>query len=176
MAKDELDIFPLVKKRADTLGIKNVLVASTSGATGLRALEFFKGYHVVVVTHSHGFKEKDKTELLPEYQEKILAAGGKILTTTHAFGGVGRAVRRKYNTYQIDELIASTLRIFGQGTKVAVEIALMAADSDLISVQEDIISMGGTSEGVDTALVIQAANVNSFFDVKVREVIIKPRL
>jgi hypothetical protein len=170
------DIFPLVKKRADALGIKTILVATTSGATGLRAADTFKGYNVVVVTHSHGFREKDKAELRPEYREKIVAAGGKILTTTHAFGGVGRAVRNKFNTYQIDELIANTLRIFGQGTKVAVEIALMAADSGLISVQEDVISIGGTGGGADTALVLQAANVNCFFDVKVREVITKPRL
>jgi hypothetical protein len=177
MAEDEeVDIFPRVKKRAETLGIKTILVASTSGATGLKAVEFFKGYKVVVVTHSHGFKEKDKAELLAEYGEKIHAAGGKILTTTHAFGGVGRAVRNKYNTYQIDELIANTLRIFGQGTKVAVEIALMAADSGLISVQEDIISLGGTSGGADIALVLRAANVNNFFDVKVREAIVKPSL
>jgi hypothetical protein len=173
---ETVDIFPLVKKRADALGITTILVATTSGATGLRAAEVFKGYSVVVVTHSHGFRERDKAELLPELREKIVAAGGRILTTTHAFGGVGRAVRKKFNTYQIDELIANTLRIFGQGTKVAVEIALMAADSGLISVQEDVISMGGTGEGADTALVLQAANVNSFFDVKVREVITKPRL
>ena len=170
------DIFPLVKKRADALGIKTIVVATTSGATGFRAAEIFKGCNVVVVTHSHGFREKDKAELRPEYREKIVATGGKILTTTHAFGGVGRAVRNKFNTYQIDELIANTLRIFGQGTKVAVEIALMAADSGLISVQEDIISMGGTNGGTDTALVLQTANVNSFFDVKVREIITKPRL
>ncbi len=170
------DIFLLVKKRAEAIGIKTILVATTSGATGLRAADAFKGYNVVVVTHSHGFREKDKAELLPEYREKIVAVGGKILTTTHAFGGVGRAVRNKFNTYQIDELIANTLRIFGQGTKVAVEIALMAADSGLISVQEDVISIGGTGNGADTALVLQAANVNSFFEVKVREVITKPRL
>jgi hypothetical protein len=41
-----------------------------------------------MVTHSYGFKERDRTELLPEYREKIVAAGGKILGTTHAFGGL----------------------------------------------------------------------------------------
>ena len=173
---EDVDIFPLVRKRADELGVKTILVASTSGITGLKAVEAFRGFDVVVVTHSHGFKEKDKAELRPENRNKISAAGGKILTTTHAFGGVGRAVRSKFNTYQIDELIANTLRIFGQGTKVAVEIAMMAADSGLISVQKDVVSIGGTGEGADTALVLQAANVNNFFDVKVREVITKPRL
>ena len=52
----------------------------------------------------------------------------------------------------------------------------MAADSGLISVQENVISIGGTGGGADTALVLQAANVNNFFDVKVREVITKPQL
>jgi len=66
------------------------------------------------------------------------------------------------------------LRTFGQGTKVAVEIALMAADAGLIRVDEDIISIGGTMTGVDTALLLRPAHTQNFFDLKVREVICKP--
>ncbi|MGE5638214.1 MAG: hypothetical protein ACM3WQ_05860 [Chloroflexota bacterium] len=80
------------------------------------------------------------------------------------------------DTYQIDELIANTLRIFGQGTKVAVEIALMVADAGLVSTQEDVISIGGTSKSVDTALILQADNVNNFFDLKVLKIVVKPRV
>jgi hypothetical protein len=69
--------------------------------------------------------------------------GGKVLTTIHTFGEVGLTIRRKFNTYQSDEIIANTLCIFGQRTKVAVETDLMAADSGLISIQEDIMSIGG---------------------------------
>ncbi len=170
------EIFEIVKKRADELKIKSIVVASTQGKTGVKAVQVFKGYNVVVVTHSSGFAGKDAQELTPENRDLIIKAGGKILTTTHAFGGVGRAVRRKLNTYQTDEIIANTLRIFGQGTKVAIEIAMMAADSGLISTKEDIISIGGTGQGADTALVLQAANVQDFFDVKVRETICKPWL
>lgn len=170
------EIFEIVKKRADELKIKSIVVASTQGKTGVKAVQVFKGYNVVVVTHSSGFAGKDTQELTPENRDLIIKAGGKILTTTHAFGGVGRAVRRKLNTYQTDEIIANTLRIFGQGTKVAIEIAMMAADSGLISTKEDIISIGGTGQGADTALVLQAANVQDFFDVKVRETICKPWL
>ena len=42
---------------------------------------------------------------------------------------MGRAVRKKLGTYELEEIIAYTLRVFGQGAKVAVEIALMAADA-----------------------------------------------
>jgi len=96
------------------------------------------------------------------------------LTCQHAFGGVGRAFRNKTGTYQIDEVIAYTLRTFGQGTKVAIEIALMAADAGLIRTDEDIISIGGTARGVDTALVLRGATTHTFFDLKVKEVICKP--
>jgi len=67
-----------------------------------------------------------------------------------------------------------TLRIFGQGTKVAIEAAVMAADAGCIRTNEDVISTGGTSSGIDTALVLQPANASSFLDVKIREVICKP--
>jgi len=103
----------MAKERAETLGIKSIVVASTRGETGVKALEIFKGYNVVVVTHHTGFKEPDGQELTTENREKILKNGGKILTTTHALGGIGRAIRRKFNTYQYDEIIANTLRIFG---------------------------------------------------------------
>ena len=166
----------VVRKRAQELGVKTILVASTKGGTGVKVAESFNGYNVVVVTHSTGFIGPDVQELTAENRKRILKAGGRILTTTHAFGGLGRAIRRKFGTYQSDEIVANTLRIFGQGVKVAVEIALMAADSGLISVNEDVISIGGSGEGADTALVLRAANVQDFFDVKVHEIICKPWL
>ena len=85
----------------------------------------------------------------------------------------GRAIRNKFGTYQIDEIMAFTLRVFGQGTKVAIELALMAADAGLVLTDEDIISVGGTGSGADTALVIRPANSFQFFDLKVRELICK---
>ena len=169
-------LLAVVKKRAEELGVKTILVASTKGDTGVKVAEAFRGYNVVVVTHSTGFAVPDAQELTSGNRERILRVGGKILTTTHAFGGMGRAIRRKFGGYQSDEIIANVLRIFGQGVKVAVEIAIMAADAGLISVKDDVISIGGTGRGADTALVLRPANVQDFFDVKVREVICKPWL
>ncbi len=174
--KNTEHVLTLVKKRAEQLGIKSLVVATTRGETGVKVAEKFRGYTVIAVTHSTGFRGPDTQELTQENRERIINAGGKVLTTTHAFGGVGRAIRRKFDTYQSDEIIANTLRIFGEGTKVAVEIALMAADSGLVSIQEDIISIGGSGRGADTALVLSPSNVQNFFDVKVREVICKPLL
>ena len=165
----------VAKRRTEELGIKSIVVASTSGETGLKALKIFADYRVVVVTHTTGFQAPDTQELTSQNRAKILEEGGTILTATHAFGGVGRAVRRRFNTYQVDELIAQTLRVFGQGTKVACEIVLMAADAGLIRTDEEIVSIGGTANGADTALVVKPAHTHDFFQLKVREVLCKPR-
>jgi hypothetical protein len=167
--------FEVAKKRAEELGIKTIVVASTSGETGLKAVKAFASYKVVVVTHSTGLQAPDAQELTPQNRAKILEKGGLILTATHAFGGVGRAVRRRFNTYQVDEIIAQTLRVFGQGTKVACEITLMAADAGLIRTDEEVISIGGTAKGADTALVVKPAHTHDFFELRVKEVLCKPR-
>ncbi|MCX7855025.1 MAG: hypothetical protein N2556_03455 [Anaerolineae bacterium] len=164
------------RRRADELGIRTILVASTSGETGAKAVEVFRGYDVVVVTHSAGFRAPNDQELLPEYRAAIEASGGRILTCQHAFGGINRAVRRKLNTYLTDEIIAFTLRNFGEGTKVCIEIALMAADAGLVRVGEPCIAIAGTGRGADTALVLKPANAQAFFDLRVMEIIAKPRL
>jgi len=165
----------IAKKRAEQLGIKTIVVASTSGETGVKAVKLLANYKVVVVTHATGFPAPDVQELTPQNRARLLEKGAIILTATHAFGGVGRAVRRRFNTYQVDEIIAQTLRVFGQGTKVACEIALMAADAGLIRTDEEVISIGGTASGADTALVIKPAHTHDFFELKVREVLCKPR-
>ncbi len=165
----------VAKRRAEELGIKTIVVASTSGETGLKAVKMLANYRVVVVTHTTGFQAPDNQELTSQNRAKILEKGGTILTATHAFGGVGRAVRRRFNTYQVDEIIAQTLRAFGQGTKVACEIVLMAADTGLIRTDEEIISIGGTASGADTALVVKPAHTHDFFQLKVKEVLCKPR-
>ncbi|HET92420.1 MAG TPA: hypothetical protein ENN99_17020 [Chloroflexi bacterium] len=166
----------IVRQRADELGIRTILVASTRGATGAQAAQQFQGYEVLVVTHSTGFTGPNVQELTDENQAAIQAAGGKLLTCQHAFGGVNRAVRRKLDTYLTDEIIAYTLRTFGEGIKVCLEIALMAADAGLVTVGEPCIAVAGTGRGVDTALLLVPANAQQFFDLRVMEILCKPRL
>jgi hypothetical protein len=165
----------LALKRAGELGIKTILVATTEGETGVRAVKLFKGYKVVVVTHCYGMPHPDDYQLKPENRTAIEAEGGILLTTTHAFAGVSRAIRRKFNTYQISEIMANTLKIFGEGTKVVCEIAMMAADSGLAKTIEDVIAIAGTGKGADTAAVIKPAHAHDLFDLKVKEIICKPR-
>lgn len=173
------DTLELAKKRAEELGIKTVLVASTIGDTAVKAATVFKGYNYVVVTHTEGFKEPDTQEFTEENRKAVEAAGGKVLTTTHALGGINRVLNKPgvmQHNYVIGDLIANALRMFGQGTKVACEIAAMAADCGLVRTDEEVISIGGTGRGADTALVLQPNYANRFFAMKIKEIVCKPRL
>jgi hypothetical protein len=166
----------IAKARAEELGIRTILAATTSGATGVRAAEEFRGFNVVVVTHSTGFKQPNVQELTEENRRAIEAVGAKILTCQHAFGGVGRAVRKKWGTYELEEIIAYTLRIFGEGMKVACEITLMAADAGLVRTDEPAIAIAGTGKGADTAVVLRPANAQIFFGMRIMEILCKSRL
>lgn len=162
------------KKRANELGIRDIVIASTRGPTGIKASEVFKGYNLVVVTHTTGFKEPGQQQLSEESHEKIEANGGKILTTSHAFAGVSRAMRRKFDTVGPAAIVAQTLRMFGQGMKVVVECAYMAADAGLIPMDRAIISIAGSGRGADTAVVLKPSHLHTMFDLYVKEIIAKP--
>ena len=177
-------VLALAKQRAKELGIKTILVASTSGKTAVKAMNVLKGLRVIVVTHSAGFLEPNVQEFTEENRKIVESKGGILLIAAHAFGGISRAFRQSEipqapATYVVGDLIASTLRIFGQGLKVACEIAVMAADAGLVRTDEEVIAIAGTGRegrGADTAIVVQPNNAHRFFDLKVKELICKPRL
>ena len=168
-------LFDAVLERAKQLSINQIIIATCSGDTALAAArKLGNTFEITAVTHVTGFAKPNEQELSKAKRKKLESLGVAVFTGQHAFGGVGRAVRNKLSTYQVDEIMAYTLRIFGQGTKVAIEIAMMAADAGLVRTDEDVIAIGGSGSGADTALVLRPANSNHFFDVKVREIICKP--
>jgi len=169
-------VLNIAKQRAEELGIKTIVVATTEGNTAVKTVEVFSGLKVIAVTHVTGFREPNIQECTEENRRLVERKGGIVLTAAHAFGGISRAMRNKFNTYVTGDIISNTLYIFGQGMKVACEIALMAADSGLVRTDEEIISIAGTGLGADTAVVLTPVNTRDFFDLKVKEILCKPRL
>lgn len=166
--------FLRAKGRAQALGIQDILVASTTGETGVKASEIFKGFRLTVVRHHSGFQSPGSQQMTKESEQILLASGARIVTAGHAFSGVERAIRTKRDTIGPLELMADTLRLFGEGTKVCIEITVMAADAGAIPVDRPVVAIAGTNRGADTALVVQPAHSNNFFDLFVREIIAKP--
>ena len=163
----------LAHERAKALGIDEVVVASSRGYSAHKALETFKDFKVVVVTYHSGFKEPFQAVMPESVRVDLEKAGATVISATHALSGVERSLFNKYSGAYPVLIIADTLRLFGQGTKVAVEIAIMAADGGALS-GNDIISIGGTGKGADAALILKPANQSHLFDLRVREVVCKP--
>ncbi|MEM2110561.1 MAG: pyruvate kinase alpha/beta domain-containing protein [Candidatus Bathyarchaeia archaeon] len=167
----------LARERALELGIRDIVVASTHGKTALKAAEVFDAskFNIVAVTICEGHKSSGWA-MSKEEREKLLAKKIKVFTGIHALGDdVSSAFTEKFGGKSINEIVAQTLYRFSQGMKVCVEIVLMAADAGLIPVGKDVIAIAGTGEGADTAIVVKSTYPRTFFDLKINEIIAKPR-
>lgn len=158
--------------RAQELGLRYLVVASTTGDTAekARAAVGDRDIKVVCVTYHAGFREGDLT-MPPERRQELRDQGIDVVICSHALSGVERSLKNTFNTIGPVELMAYAFRLFGQGMKVAIEIAVMAADAAAAPTSENIICLGGSGKGCDAAIVVRAAHQNNFFDLRVREII-----
>jgi hypothetical protein len=164
-------------ERATALGIRQVVVASSHGETARKAHALLapEGIQVVAVTLSHGWEHLGWC-MTPQEREPLLAMGVRVVTGIHALGdGVGTAFSDKHGGRAPQEIVRDTLYRFGQGMKVAVECLLMAADAGVLDMGQEVISIGGTGSGADTAIVCRPAYPRTFFDLQILEVLAKPR-
>jgi len=168
-------------ERARELGIKTIVVASTSGETAevFHAALKGSGLRLVVVTHVVGFTKPGVWEFSEEIGGRLRAEGVTIVTGTHALSGLERALSRspKIGGGSRTDAVAETLRrVVAIGLKVAVECVLIASDNGAVGVDEEVIAVGGTATGADTVCVIRPAHTANFFDLQVREIVAMPRI
>jgi len=164
-------------ERATALGIRQVVVASSHGGTARKAQALFapEGIGVVAVSLAHGWEHLGWC-MTPEEREDLRARGVRVVTGIHALGDdVGSAFSDKYGGRAPEEIVRDTLYRFCQGMKVAVECLLMAADAGALDMGEEVISIAGTSDGADTAIVCRPAYPRTFLDLRILEVLAKPR-
>ncbi len=163
----------LVIERAKELEVEHIVVASNSGTTVEHFLD--QGFEVICVTHHVGFASPGEDDMPKHTREALSKKGVQVLTTTHLMAGLDRSLRIKFGGVYPAEIIAQTLRMLGQGVKVSVEVSGMALDAGLIPYGEEIIAVGGSGTGADSAIVVVPAHSNNFFDTKIKEIICKPR-
>lgn len=157
--------------------ITHVVLASTTGSTALKLSDKIKDRSVSIVsaTLHAGFSEPGKKRITEEQIRAQEEKGITVFTGSHALSGVNRSITNKFGGTSPLEMVGHTLRLFcGHGLKVGVEVSIMAADAGHIPVDRDIIAIGGTGGGADTAIVLRAAHMNNFFDLKIKEILIKP--
>lgn len=164
-----LETFALVEKTIAKTGVKKIVLASTTGHTALRAMDYFsdKDISLIVIPHQYGFSSEEN--LFPSDTVKTLRKNGHdihfatMLFHTDKLYGSNSATT-----------IANFLRSFSEGVKVCYEITLMAADGGLVKSGEFVIVIAGTGANSDTALLMQAATTRNLEKLRVNEIICKP--
>ena len=171
------DCLEITKKAASELNCRNIVIASTNGDTGKIFAEGMKdlGLNIVIVTHSQGFKEPNTIELTDKARSAITAAGATIYTGTMITHSLETSLAKSFSGVYPTLLVAQTLRIFGQGTKVCCEMIMMAADAGLIPEGEEVLAIAGTGHGADTVILLRAVPSKRFLDLRVLETLAKPR-
>ena len=72
----------IAKKYADQFDIKDIVIASTTGTTASKALEFFnpKKYNIIIITHSYYFTGiQNRQEFSEDLMENLREQGLKVL-------------------------------------------------------------------------------------------------
>lgn len=143
----------MVKKTAEELGIEDVVIASTTGFTAKKAVETLGGTGAKL-TFVGTARERFPTALIAELKKK----GYNVCFSNEV-------------KYDYPDPMKVAYRRFCEGMKVAVEIAMIAAQEGYVSTDKDIISMGKW----DTAIVVKPSTSTRFADLTIRELICKPR-
>ncbi len=143
----------LIKKTAQEQGMENVVIASTTGFTAKKATETLSGTGLKL-TFVGTTRDKFPSELIADLKEK----------------GCNVCFSREVK-YDFSDPVRTAYKRFSQGVKVAVEIAMIAAQEGFVSTDKDVISMGKW----DTALVIKPSISSRFEELMIRELICKPR-
>lgn len=170
-AKQEntLETFQAAQRRAEELNIKKLVLASTTGVTARKAMEFFKGSQIQLIVVPHQFGFSDTENLFPrQLVDELRENGHEVYFGTMLFH------TDKLYASNTPTIIANFLRCFSEGVKVCFEITLMASDGGLLLPGENIIAVAGTGRNSDTALVMQASNTRNLNKLKVHEILCKP--
>jgi hypothetical protein len=165
-------------QRAASLGLTHAVVATTTGRTALDLALALKKCgaraKVVGVGYAANFAAK-WGRLDPRLVGRAEGLGVRFLTGGHAFGGVNTAISSKFGGLSPNKIVAQTYYTMGQGFKVAVEVSLMAADQHRLPAGREVLALGGTGKGADTALVLTPVCSAEFFDLRIHEIVCKPR-
>ena len=151
-----------------------IVIGSYTGASARVLLEQGWKGKTVVVRGCSTASNQGVNRMSPEVRQELEAGGCTVVTAAHALSGCERGISTRFQGAYPVEILAHTLRMFGQGVKVCVECAVMALDADALSFGQCVVALGGTAVGVDTAVVLTPSYSSSVLETKIHEILCKP--
>lgn len=176
-------VIEAVSQRLEASGITKVIVASTSGETATKFARNLKGKADLICVSEAPYR-REWSESWPCLKEKFRQQLEKLNVTI-----IDRAPYVFHNSVLEaagwsgafpERLVKETLYCFGQGMKVAVEVVLMAVAGGYVTPYEDVIGVGGSGKGADSAIILRATYPACLLDkdptkrLEIREIIAMP--
>ena len=164
----------IVKSEVQDNGYRHVIVASTTGETGTIFAEGLKGLeaNLMVVSYADGIEGK---AMSPSNKKKITDRGATVFSAPSLTMSLDRSFGQKYEEAGPSFIIRETLSRFGQGLRVCCECVMAATDGGLVAEGMEVISVAGTESGSDTVAIVRAMSTKRFRELKVLEILAKPR-
>jgi len=172
-----------VTKYIERSDIRDVVVGSTSGATALKFARALKDEARIICVSESPFRREWGNEY-PCMDQKIkdeLEKLGVIVLDRIPYVLHGSLYETsKYSFPTPETIFKETLYVFGQGMKVAVEVVLSAVDCGVLEPFKDVIGVGGSGTGADTAIVLRSTYPGTVFSkekekrLEIREIIAMP--
>ena len=178
------DVIEAVKKRLEDVDVEYVIVASTSGETAIQLSDAL-GDSVKIVSVSESALVSEWGAKYPcmdaERKAELERRGVIVAERVPYFFHSSPLDGGKWSVPAPEVIVRETLYSFGQGMKVAVEVAMLAVACGYIEPFQDVIAMGGSGRGSDTAALLRATFPNLIFSkdaskrLVIKEVIAMPR-
>ncbi len=189
------DILTLAKERAIAYAVKNVVVGSNTGRSVLEARGAFgDGFNIIALGNPASSHERGLVHHSGMSEETICQLEDAGITVAlheqSIFQGMGTWFRgvsldeivenvgkdRQFGAIQI---IYRTLQFFGNGPRVCLEIAMMAADTGLLPVDADCIAIarpGSWCNMPDAAMILRPAKTQDMFkgELRVKDLVLVP--
>jgi len=178
------DVIEAVKKRLKDVSIEYVIVASTTGATAIEVSDALgDSVKIVSVSESALVREWGAQYpcMNPENKKELERRGVVVAEKVPYFFHSSPLDCGRWSAPSPDMIVRETLYAFGQGMKVAVEVVFIAVACGYIEPFQDVIALGGTSRGADTAILLRATFPNLIFSedaskrLMIKEIIAMPR-
>ena len=156
-----------VVRRLEAGGVTKVIVATTSGETGVKFAHSLRGKAELVCVSEAPYRHEawgEKWPCLQEgYKQELEQLGALIVDQAPYVFHSSILEKSMWGSLSPEQLVKETLYSFGQGLKVAVEVALIAVSCGYVPPHEDVIGVGGSGKGADTAIVLRATYPATMF-------------
>jgi hypothetical protein len=185
------NVVSIVLERLAADELDTVVVASTTGYTALRFVDALQERDISLQAGRMRLVSVAETPLIrewgyeypclkPETKQELECRGVIVADRIPYLFHSSVLDNSRWQAPTPAEMLRETLYAFGQGLKVAVEVALIAVASGFIEPFHDVIAVGGTSRGADTAIVVRATFPNHVYSqdddkrLKIHEILCKP--